>query len=198
MILDITAGNRHIWSGYIPKLNDSGPIVFFDIEKNLKIPPDVICDNRFLPIRDKIAEIVIFDPPCWRFGHSIWYGDPKEEKKTMFYGNYVNKNNLRRLLVGGVKTIRRVLKNNGTCLLKWSDSHVPINKVTIFFKHDFEEVYREEAPSKWGKTNNTNYWICFMLSTPISNYNFNSNSIINSNFHGIADIATKHDQEATP
>ncbi len=147
----------------MPQFLDDGPVIYCDIEKDLKVPPDVICDNRKLPIRDGIANVIIFDPPCWRFGHSEWYGDPKEQKKTMFYGNYVNKNKLLRLLVGGMKTIRRVLGKDGVFYFKWRDGMVEIERILPIFIKDFEEVYREETPSKWGKTDNTNYWIGFKM-----------------------------------
>lgn len=166
MILDITAGNRHIYGGWMPRLPE-GRVVFLDIEERLKRPPDVIADNRRLPFRDGSARSVVYDPPYITFGSSAFHGDPEEKAGGCFYGKYGNKRKLMLLLSGGVKAIRRVLEPRGLLYLKWCDTEVPLRRVLPIFLGDFEEIGRMERESRSGRTKAKTYWLTLRLKPPL-------------------------------
>jgi hypothetical protein len=56
LIVDATAGYRLMWKG-----KDTRYTVFLD--KRLECKPDILCDDRQLPLRDHIADVIICDPP---------------------------------------------------------------------------------------------------------------------------------------
>lgn len=55
-ILDVTAGNRHIWGK--EKFRDD--VIFCDKETKLKIKPDIICKWDELPFKDNSFHCIIF------------------------------------------------------------------------------------------------------------------------------------------
>jgi hypothetical protein len=58
LIVDATAGYRLMWKG-----KDTRYTVFLD--KRVECKPDIVCDNGLLPLRDRIADEIIYDPPHW-------------------------------------------------------------------------------------------------------------------------------------
>lgn len=164
MILDITAGNRHIWGGWMPELQEEGPIIFFDIEPRLKIPPDVICDLVYLPVRDGLAAAVVADPPYWNFGTSKFHGDPKEALGS-WWGNFKNLTNLRRILVGIVKSSRRILRSDGHLYLKWCDVTYPWSRWEALFGRDFSLEDTLTKASGSGRNSKPCYWFTFSKRT---------------------------------
>ena len=170
VILDIMAGNRHIYGGHVPgeilERRDSGePIVYMDIEAELKIPPDVICDLKHLPIRDRVASLIVADPPYWNFGTSRFHGDPKEAQGS-WWGNFKNLSNLRILIVGIVKTSRRVLRVDGCLYLKWCDVIYLWSRFAPMFAWDFTEEERDEWTSRSRRNTKPCYWIRYRLNYP--------------------------------
>lgn len=166
IILDITAGNRHIYGGYIPQeileRRDSGEaIIYMDLEVNLKVPPDVACDLKYLPIRGRIVDLIVVDLPYWNFGTSRFHGDPKEARAS-FWGNFKNLKNLLKLLVGVVKTSNRVLRHDGIVWLKWCDVVYPWSRFASMFTWSFREEERYEWSSK-GRGLKPCYWISYRL-----------------------------------
>ena len=171
IIIDLTAGNRHIYGGKtIPdELKDpTDTIIFCDIERNLRIPPNIICDNTHLPIRDKTVHKIVYDPPQWNFGTSI-HGDPQEKRgsgnrswRASYWGNFKNVKTLFRLFVGGTRESSRVLKENGMLYLKWCDAIVPLRRIIQVFSN-FAEIGRKEWPSRSGRSTTRTYWIWFRL-----------------------------------
>jgi len=167
VILDIMAGNRHIYGGHIPKeileRRDSGePIVFMDIEPGLRIPADVVCDLKHLPVRDRVATLIVVDPPQWNFGTSRFHGDPKEAQGS-WWGNFKNLSTLLSILVGIVKTSRRVLRTGGGMWLKWCDVVYPWSRFSPMFTWDFTEEYRDEWKSRSRRNSKPCYWILYRL-----------------------------------
>lgn len=161
VVLDITAGNRHIWGGWMPEIPEEGPVIHSDIEPRLKKRPDVICDLKHLPYRDGVAHAVILDAPYWNFGTSI-HGDPKEAVAS-FWGNFKNLAILRRLLVGGMKSSRRVLRRGCRLYLKWCDVVYPWTRFETIFTRDFRECHRMERQSHSGRGKKPCYWITYEL-----------------------------------
>lgn len=167
VLLDITVGNRHIYGGHIPeeilKRRDSGEaIVYMDIEPGLRIPPDVICDLKHLPVRDRVAHLIVADPPYWNFGTSRFHGDPKEAQGS-WWGNFKNLGNLRRIIVGIMKTSRRVLRSGGCLYLKWCDVMYPWSRFSSMFAWDFVEEDRDEWTSRSRRSSKPCYWIRYRL-----------------------------------
>jgi len=167
VIIDITAGNRHIYGGRLPSdLSIEEEIIFIDIEYDLKVPPTIFADNTKLPIRDEVISTHIYDPPYWFFGSSKWHGDPKEASGS-FWGNFRNLGNLNRLLRGASKEIKRTLKIGGDVFVKWCDGAIAWDntvgkcKPWAFFYWSFREVSREEWESKSGRTKHVTRWIRF-------------------------------------
>ena len=164
MILDITAGNRHIWGGWMPELQEEGPIIFFDIEPGLKIPPDVICDLVYLPVRDGLAAAVVADPPYWNFGTSDLHGDPQEAKGS-WWGNFKNLTKLRRILVGIMKSSRRILLPGGHLYLKWCDVVHPWTRFSPMFVWDFTLKATLARASRSGRNSKPCFWFTFSRRT---------------------------------
>lgn len=93
MILDASAGNRHIWQGQRPD-----EVIFMDKETRLLIPPDLFATWGALPFRADIFDCVIFDPPHQTAGGKLkcqWTRDPKESNGTTWYGAFRNDRELK-------------------------------------------------------------------------------------------------------
>jgi hypothetical protein len=157
-----------MWGGWMPDIEEEGPIIFFDIEPGLRIPPDVICDLVRLPIRDGIAHAVVADPPYWNFGTSDLFGDPQEAKGS-WWGKFGSLKNLWRILIGIVKSSRRVLRPGGRVYLKWCDVVYPWTRFSAMFTGDFTLEDTEERVSAnkgWApsaKRKKPCYWFTYSL-----------------------------------
>ena len=148
----------------MPDIPEDGPVIFFDIEPRLKIPPDVICDLRRLPVRDGVAHAIVADPPYWSFGSSDFYGDPQEANGS-FWGNFKNLKNLRKILVGIVKTARRVLRPGGRVYLKWCDVVYPWTRFYTMFTWSFtlEDTLTRVSANRAAKNKKPCYWFTYSL-----------------------------------
>lgn len=146
----------------MPEITEPGPVIFSDIETNLRRKPDVICDLKLLPYRDRSAHAIVIDPPYWNFGSSKMHGDP-QEKMGSFWGNFKNLGILRRLLVGAVKSTRQVLRSRGRLYLKWCDVIYPWSRFETLFTRDFKELERMERESQSGRGKKPCYWITYEL-----------------------------------
>jgi len=162
MIIDLTAGNRHIWGGWMPEIPELGPIIYCDIEPGLRIPPDIICDLRRLPFRSQITHAIVVDPPYWNFGTSRLHGDPQEAHGS-WWGNFKNLRTLLRLLVGIVKAGRWILRPEGRLYLKWCDVVYPWKRFQSMFSWSYDEEARLERESKSGRGKKPCYWITYRL-----------------------------------
>lgn len=152
-----------MWGGWMPELQEDGPVVFFDIEPGLRKPPDVICDLRYLPVRSKLANTdIVADPPYWNFGTSRLHGDPQEAHGS-WWGNFKNLSNLLRILVGIMKSSRRVLLPGGRLYLKWCDVVYPWRRFSSMFSWDFNLEETEEKPSRSGRNVKPCYWFTYSL-----------------------------------
>ena len=157
--LDITAGNRHMWTskrGKRPPVDDEC-VVFLDVERELKVSPDIFADNRHLPIRDAVVDTIVYDPPHWNFGTSF-HGDPKESEGS-FWGNFKNGKNLRRLLAGGARESNRVLRPGGMLILKWCEARFTYEEVSVFFTWAFIQVGVDVWPSMSNRSKIRSMWV---------------------------------------
>jgi len=158
-VLDATAGNRHIWKGDMPTLElRDEHIIFADIELELKVPPDIFCDNTRLPFRNKVFDEIIYDPPHHQFGSSDLFGDPKERKGS-FWGNFKSKKHLKQLLKGGSRELHRVLKLEGDLHVKWCESPVTWTTVSKYFRKLWQLKKYTVRNTRSGHNPKRVYWI---------------------------------------
>ena len=146
----------------MPDIQESGPIIFFDVEPGLKKPPDVICDLIYLPVREGVADAVVADPPYWNFGTSRFHGDPREAHGS-WWGNFKNLSTLKRILVGIMKSSRRVLRPEGRLYLKWCDVVYLWTRFSPMFNWDFNLENTDERESKSRRNTKPCYWFTYSL-----------------------------------
>lgn len=167
MILDATAGNRHIW-----KYKDSENIIYIDMERQLQISPTLFCDHACTPFLSKLFDSIFYDPPHSWGKKSHYYAYPrstpeyvekyKDKSIPRYYGWDKFKN--RGALISGVflaqKEFYRILKDEGLLWLKWNEISIPLNKImTIFTEWRVLLKLFIKAPSQTaGKTQT--YWVC--------------------------------------
>lgn len=164
-ILDVTAGNRHIWGK--EKFRDD--VVFFDKEPNLKIPADVLGTWDKLPWPDDYFHCIVFDPPQY-FGNACpYFQDPKETPlirhykpsgltrmgNLTFYGYpFKNKTEMIRKIYDAQKEFARV---SPRLCFKWCELRVNLfNILSIFDKWNiqFIQPYHKQ---KWKK--GSTFWV---------------------------------------
>ena len=135
-ILDATAANRCIW-----ETKESRWIVYMDVEPELEVKPDVICDNRHTPYPDGYFHHIVFDPPHgWKdkIGENIYscrnkadqqtfknkYGDVKygfvTSKIPTYYGmdKYKSKTALLGYINKALQEFYRILAIDGVLMMK--------------------------------------------------------------------------------
>ncbi len=153
LILDATAGNQHMWGG-----RSSPLVVFLDVESGLKVPPDIIADNRCLPFRNKVFTCVIYDPPWIPYILSK-HNDPTEEMST-FWGTPGKKN--RDLFVMIHKAQKEFKRVTSRLCVKWGDYKVSRWKILPFFK-GWKLVHELVYKSQYGQGRSKTYWWTFVL-----------------------------------
>lgn len=150
IILDATCGGRHIW--YDKK---HPAVVYMDrrvepkgtikVRPNWCVEPDVIADFRKMPFRSNTFALVVFDPP-----HII-------RKKTstsvirMKYGELGD--DWARALTEGFNECWRVLRPEGTLIMKWSETDKKLS--------DILKLLRQQ-PLFGSRTGTSAVWLTFM------------------------------------
>lgn len=129
MILDATCGSRAMYEGWHTKLNED--LICIDrrradfsfkspsnwVKSNVKVAPSIQADLRFLPFKDNIFNMILFDPP-----HTANVLESIIAKK---YGSWDDRERVRTLRVAN-KEFPRVLKVNGFLILKTFSRQFPI------------------------------------------------------------------------
>jgi hypothetical protein len=111
MILDLSSGRRAVW------WEKSWPdAIYIDIRPAMK--PDVVCDSRMLPFRDKSFSLIIFDPP-----HECVSGNSGAR-----YGHYPREY-IRELVRETAKEAHRVAKDDAFMAFKWNTHAYPFDKI---------------------------------------------------------------------
>lgn len=118
-ILDACCGSKMFWYD-----KNNPDVVFMDIRKesctlcdgrDLEVNPDLIADFRHIPFPDETFYVVVFDPP-----HLIHAGENSWVRKK--YG--VLPNDWESYLREGFCECKRVLKENGVLVFKWSEDQI--------------------------------------------------------------------------
>jgi len=153
-ILDITAGNRHIWT-------DKNPLgtIFLDKEPNLKISPDIVADFSDLHMfEDNAFTLVVFDPPFAKCGNM--HSDPQETYGS-YWGSIDSTFELLKLVSKALIETHRVLRDDGFLFIKFNDVHTPLQDFLLVFKTHFNELIRTSRKTQSGKSDSQTYWILF-------------------------------------
>ncbi len=164
LILDATAGNRHIWG------KDKFPenVVFMDKELNLRMPPDVIATWNKIPFPDNYFECVIFDPPqTIATGKSPIHHDPMERESghgggACWWGWFWSKGQMSREIYQAQKEFARV---SSRLCFKWNDSLVDIDQILTLFDKWIVQ-FKQEFNSRTNRSKSKTWWIK-MVRKPI-------------------------------
>jgi len=135
MILDVTAGLKEMW---FDKENPEtvyldwrrGEIVFYEQVRG-RIAPTIQADNRCLPLRDNVFDLVLFDPP-----HLI--EDPAKVRMregSLYQKKYDTLHPLTWIkdVYRASREAFRVLKPEGFLIFKWADHDRPLKRLTALF-----------------------------------------------------------------
>lgn len=155
-IIDVCCGPRMFYDN---ASKDRKDIIYMDIRSDIelnyrhkngtvstwKIQPDIIGDFRNIPFGDNTFSLVIFDPPHIKNIHSgiiiEKYGELGENWKE----------DLRQ----GFKECMRVLRPGGFLNFKWSETEIPLAKITPLYP--CRPIYSQRRFSK----NTSGYWAMF-------------------------------------
>jgi len=184
MILDATAGNRHIW-----KAKHDDRITFMDIEPELEIPPDVLGDNTNTDFEDGQFSNIFYDPPhSWGATSGIYtlknheeskaywkkYNRPAYVRKTPgYYGldKYKTKDELLKHVSKAQMEAYRILRDDGVYWVKWCEVKIPLKEVLALFinwdvmmrircEHNHHGQSKQDNSDSTTKT----YWVMMMKS----------------------------------
>lgn len=111
--LDCAASNRLMWPNKNPPL-----VVFTDRNREIQIPPDVLCDYRYLPFRDHVFHTAFFDPPHAARSKISREYQHQNPAAWSYYGWDITPRALREGIRGASKELLRVADR---CCLKWSE-----------------------------------------------------------------------------
>ena len=155
-ILDVTCGSKSIW------FNKNNPnAMYCDIRmeplitmqrgegklpQTIAIEPDVVCDFTNLPFNDNAFSLCVFDPP---------HAKDLSDKSWVFkkYGTLTN--GWEQMLEKGFSECMRVLKPNGTLILKWADTSISTRDLINAIGH--EPLFGHRSGKKMGT-----HWLTFM------------------------------------
>jgi hypothetical protein len=110
-----------------------------------KVAPDVLCDFRFLPFRDKTFKHVVFDPPQMLYAGR---GGKMALKYTILPKDW------QPLIRDGFDECWRVLDDYGTLNFKWSEVDISLKKVLAVINQ--EPLYGQRV------SNGRTIWLSFM------------------------------------
>ena len=163
----MTAGNRVMWN----KNRNPPNVVFIDKEHDLHYPPDIIADNRYLPIRlDLKIDSIIFDPP-WGINLPPWFLNKKPIKTKSTWGktrSYFGDFKSKRELLSYIHKAQEEFQKYNLLRLcfKWGERNVSLWNILPFFKQGWIEVHRVYCPraqsfSGDGKSKTDTWWVVF-------------------------------------
>ena len=160
MILDVTAGNRHLWKNKNPD-----QVIFLDEEIRLRIPPHIFSVWRYLPFRDNSFDCIIFDPPHVFSLTSQFNKDPKakphgQKKIPGWYGAFKSRIDALTQIFHAQKEFSRVAPR---MCFKWNEASLSLWNVIGLF--DCWKV-QFKVPAKHLRSVKT-WWVKFIR---INNY----------------------------
>ena len=159
MILDVTAGNRTIWS----RNRNPENVIFIDKEPELFYPPDILADNRNLPIRLGLKiESIIFDPP-WGINLPPWWLNKQSRTGNggiVYYGNFKSK---RECISYLHKAHNEFKKYTDRLCFKWGERDITLWAILgLFVRDGWQEIHRVKLNTKMnasGESMNQTWWV---------------------------------------
>ena len=166
MILDVTAGNRTMWT-----MKNHPDIIYMDMERELEIPPTLFCDSRKLPFKDNSFDTAFWDPPhMWGVYNRTWAKPNLKQQQEIlpdkkyldpYYGidKYAGKTQLIGYIVYTAKELQRVLKPDGILQFKWNESSVTLRSILGLFENwdEILQVRRHKLRNMKGQ--HETYWV---------------------------------------
>lgn len=151
IILDVTMGHRGMQKEVAKQFRIFGTIISIDIRSAMGngMKPDIVADSCKLPFYDDSFDIVLFDPP-FSFRNSKSCGSKEYVRFYITYGLnlYTSRTELQNYIKNTFYEIARVVKPNGTCLLKWSESRIPLNFPLELLPNKLIQLKKWSRPSK--------------------------------------------------
>jgi len=159
VILDVTAGNRKIWSSK----KDIPGVIFIDKESGLLINQDIMADNTHLPIRiDLKIDSIIFDPP-WMVNPPPWFNNKKHRTGSggiTYYGSYNSKKEIVPYINSAFIEFKKY--TNRVCM-KWGDSDIPLYRMLGFIKRSgwilIKQIELKSKRNRGGNSKTANWWV---------------------------------------
>lgn len=127
-ILDACCGSRMFWyeknephTTYMDIRKEILTCKDRNLERKIKISPDVVADFRDMPFLDAIFDLVVFDPPhLIKAGKESWLAKKYGTLDLMSWKSDIQQ---------GFSECLRVLKPNGVLLFKWNEDQIPFKEV---------------------------------------------------------------------
>lgn len=127
-ILDACCGSRMFWyeknephTTYMDIRKEILTCKDRNLERKIKISPDVVADFRDMPFADATFDLVIFDPPhLIKAGKESWLAKKYGTLDLMSWKSDIQQ---------GFSECLRVLKPNGVLLFKWNEDQIPFKEV---------------------------------------------------------------------
>jgi tRNA G10 N-methylase Trm11 len=145
LIIDATAGYRLMWKG-----KDTRYTVFLDKRRECK--PDILCDDRQLPLRDHIADVIICDPPHRIREPPGKHDPPRYHWINQHYSLFRTRTSYISYLYHTNTEFHRTIKENGRIHLKLTEGTDHQGRCThtkdLHYWTNFQEVSRIQHKSR--------------------------------------------------
>ena len=155
-VLDVCCGPKGMWFDkknplaiFVDNRSEVIEMEFPSGKYTERIEPDVIADFTDLPFSDNTFALVVMDPP-----HIKQNVDTGRVVKR--YGMLTD--NWRDMIAGGLKECFRVLRPEGTLILKWNECRIPVREILSLTP--VPPLFGHRS----GKTMQT-HWIAFLKVT---------------------------------
>lgn len=141
-ILDVSAGNRAMW------FDKQHPDCTY-IDLRMIVRPDCTADSRYLPFKNAVFDLAVFDPPHVNFGKNA------EMSKT--YGWHTTEE-IRDIIRRTGIELSRVLRPQAIMNLKWNDHDQKLDTVLKLLS-TWEPLFGQRTGGSTSKHPSSTYWI---------------------------------------
>jgi len=152
LVVDLTAGNRHMWGGN----KEPDNVIFMDKETRLFYPPTLFASWHNLPFRTDLDVKGIFDPPHIFSETSMYNKNPSArpngaKKIPGWYGAFKSIREAKYSFLRAQEEFSNVF---GTIFVKWNITNMSLSKfLSLFWCWNIIEMVpfrsRGNKPSTW-------------------------------------------------